>query len=109
MVETVGVGQNETAVAQAVDTVVVVLTPESGDGVQVLKAGLLEVADIIVVNKSDRAGTGNFLASLRGALTTGDGSPVPVVTTDCISGTGVETVVGLLERARASQEIPCRT
>ena len=56
IIETVGVGQSECDIMTAVDTVVVVLTPESGDSIQVMKAGLLEIADVFVINKSDRPG-----------------------------------------------------
>ena len=56
MIETVGVGQSELDIAQATDTVVVVLVPEVGDTIQILKAGLMEIADIYVVNKADRPG-----------------------------------------------------
>jgi LAO/AO transport system kinase len=56
VVETVGVGQSELEIAGAADTAILVLVPESGDGVQVLKAGIMEIADIYVVNKSDRPG-----------------------------------------------------
>src|SRR5437879_13104987 len=56
LIETVGVGQSELDVAAAADSTVVVLVPESGDGIQVMKAGLMEIADVFVVNKSDRAG-----------------------------------------------------
>src|SRR5437879_3373865 len=56
LIETVGVGQSELDVAAASDTTVVVLVPESGDGIQVMKAGLMEIADVFVVNKADRPG-----------------------------------------------------
>jgi LAO/AO transport system kinase len=56
LIETVGVGQSELDVARAVDTTVVVLVPESGDSIQTLKAGLMEIADVFVINKSDRPG-----------------------------------------------------
>ena len=56
IVETVGVGQSELDVARTVDTCVVVLVPESGDSIQTLKAGLMEIADIFVINKADRPG-----------------------------------------------------
>ena len=68
IIETVGVGQSELDVAKATDTVVVMLTPESGDGVQIMKAGLIEVADIFVVNKSDRPGAENIAHGLKGML-----------------------------------------
>jgi len=68
LVETVGVGQTELEVTSAADTVVVVLVPESGDGVQAMKAGLMEIADIFVVNKADRPGADRLLKELRMAI-----------------------------------------
>ena len=68
MVETVGVGQTELEITGAADTIVVVLVPESGDGIQAMKAGLMEIADIFVVNKSDRPGADHVLKDLRVAL-----------------------------------------
>src|SRR6185503_5162991 len=56
VIETVGVGQSELDVARTADTTVVVLVPESGDSIQTLKAGVMEIADIFVINKSDRPG-----------------------------------------------------
>src|SRR5262245_23642053 len=64
LVETVGVGQTELDVMGATDTVIVSLVPEAGDGVQVMKAGLMEIADIFVVNKADRDGAQRMLAEL---------------------------------------------
>ena len=63
IIETVGVGQVEVEVAGAADTTVVVVNPGWGDGVQANKAGLLEIADILVVNKADRAGTADTVAT----------------------------------------------
>jgi LAO/AO transport system kinase len=68
LVETVGVGQTELEITGAADTVVVVLVPESGDGVQAMKAGLMEIADIFVVNKSDRPGADRLVTEVRTAL-----------------------------------------
>jgi LAO/AO transport system kinase len=68
LIETVGVGQSELDVAQAADTTLVVLTPESGDAIQSLKAGLMEIADVFVVNKSDHAGADQLMAAIRSAL-----------------------------------------
>lgn len=65
IVETVGVGQIELDVAKTVDTVIVTLVPEAGDAVQVLKAGLMEIADIFVVNKADRDGSGQIETALK--------------------------------------------
>ncbi len=68
LIETVGVGQSELDVAAAADTTVVVLVPESGDGIQVMKAGLMEIADIFVVNKADRPGADRIKLELEVAL-----------------------------------------
>jgi LAO/AO transport system kinase len=68
LVETVGVGQTELAITAAVDTVIVVLVPESGDAIQAMKAGLMEIADIFVVNKADRPGAERLVKQLRQAL-----------------------------------------
>jgi LAO/AO transport system kinase len=68
LVETVGVGQAELEITGAADTVVVVLVPESGDGIQAMKAGLMEIADIFVVNKADRPGADRMVREVRTAL-----------------------------------------
>ncbi len=68
LIETVGVGQAELEITGAADTVVVVLVPESGDGIQAMKAGLMEIADILVVNKADRPGADRVLNDLESAL-----------------------------------------
>jgi LAO/AO transport system kinase len=68
LIETVGVGQTELEITGAADTVVVVLVPESGDGIQAMKAGLMEIADIFVVNKSDRPGADRVVDDLQTAL-----------------------------------------
>ena len=68
LIETVGVGQTELEITGAADTVVVVLVPESGDGIQAMKAGLMEIADIFVVNKADRPGADRVVNDLKTAL-----------------------------------------
>jgi LAO/AO transport system kinase len=65
LLETVGVGQSELDIVKAADTTIVVLVPESGDSIQAMKAGLMEIADIFVINKSDRPGADQALASLK--------------------------------------------
>lgn len=96
LIETVGVGQSELDVAQATDTVLVVLTPESGDTVQMMKAGLLEIADIFAVNKADRLGADSLALALAGMLdrkprAAGAWRP-PVCTTSASLGNGTRTV-----------------
>jgi LAO/AO transport system kinase len=68
ILETVGVGQSELEVAAVADTTIVVLTPNLGDGVQMIKAGILEIADIFVVNKADLEGSNRAVTELRGML-----------------------------------------
>lgn len=66
--ETVGVGQSEIQITEAADTKIVVLVPESGDAIQALKAGLMEIGDIFILNKSDRPGSENAVLALRSML-----------------------------------------
>jgi LAO/AO transport system kinase len=73
LVETVGVGQTELEITSAADTVVVILVPESGDAIQAMKAGLMEIADIFVVNKADRPGADRLVRDLKLALHLRDG------------------------------------
>jgi LAO/AO transport system kinase len=68
LVETVGVGQTELEITGAADTVVVVLVPESGDAIQAMKAGLMEIADVFVVNKADRPGADRLIKEIKTAL-----------------------------------------
>jgi len=69
LLETVGVGQSELDIAQAADTTIVVLVPESGDAVQAMKAGLMEIANFFVMNKSDRPGSARAISALKTILT----------------------------------------
>ncbi len=69
IIETVGVGQSEVEIASLADTTVVLLVPEAGDEIQTMKAGLMEVADIFVVNKADRPGSDLFIKNLRTMIT----------------------------------------
>lgn len=91
LVETVGVGQDEVEVTAAADTVVVVVTPGWGDGIQAAKAGILEIGDVFVVNKSDRPGAADAVADLRamlGLAPAADWVP-PIVETVASVGTGI--------------------
>jgi len=94
LVETVGVGQSELGIMEVADTVVVILTPESGDAVQAMKAGLLEIADVFVVNKSDRPGADRLARELARAVALDDGPWRPEVRkTVARDGDGVDAVV----------------
>lgn len=103
IVETVGVGQSELEVAGTADTTVVVLTPAAGDMVQMLKAGILEVADVFAVNKADMEGAGRLARDLRTMLNMGEhGAWIqPIVQTQATAGTGIAELWHEAERHRA--------
>ena len=107
IVETVGVGQSEVAIAAAADCVLLVLAPNGGDGVQAMKAGVLEIADAIAINKADLPGAARAKTDLSAALRIRPpGQPMPeVLLTEAQSGGGVEQLLdaltGLLEARRA--------
>lgn len=99
LVETVGVGQNEIEIAGLADTVLVVLAPEAGDDIQSMKAGLLEIADIFVVNKSDRPDADLFvrhLRSMQGPVHRREGREIPVVKTIALQKEGIAELAGLI-------------
>ena len=104
LVETVGVGQAEVDVVVASDTVVVVLHPGAGDGVQAMKAGLAEIGEVFVVNKCDLPGADRLASDLEGALELaarrGSWKP-PVVQAAAAEGRGTDEVVAAIERHRA--------
>ncbi|GAC1535529.1 MAG: methylmalonyl Co-A mutase-associated GTPase MeaB [Acidimicrobiales bacterium] len=103
LIETVGVGQSEVEIAGAADTTMVVLTPGAGDSVQANKAGLLEVADLFVINKSDHPQTGELerdLGFMMELTSWPDGWIPPIVRTIASTGDGVEEVVAALDRHR---------
>ncbi len=97
-VETVGVGQSEVEVMDLADTVVVVLTPGMGDGIQAAKAGLLEIGHVFVVNKADRPGADDVVRDLRQMIELGipgDWGP-PIVTCVATTGAGIEDVTAAI-------------
>jgi LAO/AO transport system kinase len=100
LLETVGVGQSELEVMVTADTTVVVTTPSSGDAVQIIKAGILEIADIFVVNKADLPGASRVVRDLRELVrhnkVRADWSP-PVITTTAQSGEGVDELVAAID------------
>ncbi len=106
LVETVGVGQAEVEIASVADTTLVLLAPGMGDGIQAAKAGILEVADVFVVNKADREGADVVVRDLRYMLSLGDsdgdsgtvdGWRPPIVKTIAVKGEGVDEVVEQIE------------
>jgi LAO/AO transport system kinase len=105
LLETVGVGQSELEVMETADTTVVVTTPSSGDAVQIIKAGILEIADIFVVNKADLPGASKVVRDLRELVRHNkvrtDWAP-PVITTSAQSGDGVDELVEAIDRHGAT-------
>lgn len=96
LMETVGVGQSELDIAEAADTTVVVLVPESGDSIQAMKAGLMEIADFFVLNKSDRAGSDQAVMSIKMILNfknKKDGWQPDVIQTVASEGKGIEKII----------------
>src|SRR5215210_3565955 len=116
LVETVGTGQSEVEVAAAADTTVVLEAPEMGDEVQAIKAGLLEVADLVVVNKGDKPAAQRTAAQLRAMLVASGGQPRPaddrprpkrpeVLITTAATGAGVAELLAALDRHRAAARL----
>jgi len=105
LIETVGVGQDEIDIVRTADVSIVTVVPGSGDEVQALKAGIMEIADIFVVNKADREGADRMAASIEANLSlqtfaAGEWRP-PILKTEATTGTGVPELVAGIERFRA--------
>ncbi len=109
-VETVGVGQAEIDIIDHADTIVLVLMPGSGDSIQALKAGVMEIPDVIVINKADHPLTDTMVREIRGVLSLAnlDRTPeevrgswrVPIIKTEASKGRGIEELVGALQEHR---------
>jgi len=113
LIETVGVGQTELDIIKQADTTVVILVPESGDSVQAMKAGLMEVADIFVVNKADREGAHSLMAELRFSVHLHYASSVspkdidweiPILAAQATNDVGVAELLGDVKRHRSAGE-----
>src|SRR5438067_855635 len=103
LLETVGVGQAEVDIIDHADTIVLVLMPGSGDSIQALKAGVMEIPDVIVVNKAEHPLTDTMVREIKGVLALGprEGWGVPIVKTEAVRGEGVEELVDKLAEHRA--------
>jgi LAO/AO transport system kinase len=101
-VETVGTGQNEIDVAQIADTVVLALMPGSGDAIQALKAGIMEIPDVIAINKVDQPLAAAFETDVRQMLALGGGEPPAIVRTEAVRGEGVEELWAGITAHRAA-------
>ena len=103
IIETVGIGQIELDIVEACDSVVVVLVPESGDMIQTMKAGLMEIADIFCVNKMDRPGADRMIGLLNLLIHERlgvDSREFPAVGTNGVTGEGVDKLIEALEKHR---------
>jgi LAO/AO transport system kinase len=103
LVETVGVGQTELGIVGVADTILLTLMPESGDAIQALKAGVMEVADVFLVNKADREGADHMAAAINGMVQMVDthaGWTPPVVLTTARSGQGIEELWNKIQAHR---------
>ncbi|MDD4960750.1 MAG: methylmalonyl Co-A mutase-associated GTPase MeaB [Candidatus Marinimicrobia bacterium] len=109
LIETVGVGQIELDIAQAADVTLTVLVPESGDDIQAMKAGIMEISDIFIVNKSDRHGVEAMVTHLRSLIALRKKYSTlpweqPVIRTIATSGKGVDAVLTALDKYRKMLE-----
>jgi len=105
LIETVGVGQSEVEIAGLADTTVVVVVPESGDDIQAMKSGIMEIADIFVVNKSDREGAETLVNNLNKMLAFKDDTEwtVPIVSTIATGEKGIELLFDKVMQHRESK------
>jgi len=105
-IETVGVGQAEIDIIDHADTIVLVLMPGSGDSVQALKAGIMEIPDVIVVNKANHPLTDSMVREIKGVLALGPKTDwtVPVVRTEALDGTGVVELAAAIDSHHAHIE-----
>jgi LAO/AO transport system kinase len=107
LIETVGVGQAEIDIVDHADTIVLALMPGSGDSIQALKAGVMEIPDVIVVNKSDHPMTDTMVREVRGVLALShdpEGWQVPILRTEAARGEGVAELAEAIDRHRAHIE-----
>ncbi len=106
IIETVGTGQAETEIAGLADTVVLVLVPGLGDDIQLMKAGIMEIADVFAVNKSDRDGAALLASELKMSQTvsSSDGFTPEVILTSALSGDGVDSLLDAIDRHYAHLE-----
>ena len=106
IIETVGVGQSETEVSGLAHLTVLVCAPGMGDDVQMIKAGVLETADVYAVNKADMPDAHGVIRQLQAAAHLADGAPPPVVATIATTGAGAAELLNVLEQASATKVLP---
>ena len=106
LLETVGIGQAEVDIIDHADTIVLTLMPGAGDSIQALKAGVMEIPDVIVVNKADHPLTDTMIREIRGVLSLGpqEGWRVPILRTEASKGEGIEELAEQIAAHRAHIE-----
>ncbi len=104
IIETVGVGQDEVEIVSTAHTAVVVTVPGLGDDIQAIKAGILEIADVLVVNKADRDGADRTVRDLTHMLDLRGGHPVDIVKTVATTGQGIDELVAAIDRHQQKQD-----
>ncbi len=107
LIETVGVGQAEIDIVDHADTIVLALMPGSGDSIQALKAGVMEIPDVIVVNKADHPMTDTMVREVRGVLALSEGADgwrVPILRTEAARGEGIGELAAKIDEHRAHIE-----
>ena len=108
LIETVGVGQAEIDIVDHADTIVLALMPGSGDSIQALKAGVMEIPDVIVVNKADHPMTDTMVREVRGVLALSqdpEGWKVPILRTEAARGEGVDELAAQIDAHRKFIEV----
>jgi LAO/AO transport system kinase len=101
LIETVGVGQSEVEIARAADVTVVILSPESGDGIQAMKSGILEIADLVLINKADRMGADKLEQDLRGAFDLRPNrrdADIPILHSEAFRGKGIPELLAAIDQ-----------
>jgi LAO/AO transport system kinase len=101
LIETVGVGQSEVEIARAADVTVVILSPESGDGIQAMKSGILEIADLVLINKADRMGADKLEQDLRGAFDLRPSrrdADIPILHSEAFRGKGIPELLAAVDQ-----------
>jgi len=100
LIETVGVGQSEVEIARAADLTIVILSPESGDGIQAMKSGILEIADLVLINKADRIGADKLEQDLRGAFDLRPSrrqADIPILHSVAFQGKGIPELLNAID------------
>ena len=106
LIETVGVGQDEVAITRAADIVIVVLVPGMGDDIQTIKAGVMEIADVFVINKADHPGAARTASEVEAMLNLGHGPKPPILQTVATESRGIAELIHTLDALPRKKHYP---